>query len=408
MLLNDYPEVPADSLGMAQLLLEASCRPRRAKLGPVEAVESLLKHVCVCAQLEAEIVRDVLSDMRQRAAEMGTTGAALGITYARFLQLMHRSRQLPPPTPTGYDVVDAEEETQPDGGGVMRTHLVVAAQCVAVERVFHAFRKYLGNIKPHTRLDVVDETGALVSEPCHIDHVPILIAPMMCREWEKELLLALLKALKSQNIAGELARARRTGMELYLRAKLVVSNVGALVITNFTSDHVTTNLPAFWRVLQHIAQDGTVIVLCATAAIRSAESRLFRAVFPRPAREVVAYHPDNYANITKTIWNLFNRTEPMPSALRNVAPDTFGLRALMTEAWVHFNRLVNDQHVDIEAAATDLVERACTGRFAVVRELYRKLMDNEAIDPHVYKEYIDDLPSPEDEDEDEEKDEGAA
>lgn len=393
-LLDDLPALPATALAMAEQLYacSASDTPQRQRLRPWESLESRLRSMCLCTEAEALIALHVLSDVRQSAAERGSSGAAWGAAYARAMHLLRR----PPtsmPKPAEAEPAESRPLLQHWGGGVVRTHLVSAPTSMAVERTFYALRDLIGVKPPHTQMQIFDEKGALVgSDGCRIDHVPLLIAPMSDGHWARELLMALLQALGSQDLGGELIRAKIGGIETYLLGRMHAANVGALVITGFTSQHLVPELPRFWRLLSRIAREGFVVVLCATAAVRAAFLHTeFQALFP-PPHEILAYDPGNYAGITQAMWELFARSGPMPEALSRILPETYGLRAPMVSSWVLYNRLVNQHGMDPSAAARGLVDKACIGHLAMARDLYGRILDAEAISQSDYVKYQDYLP----------------
>jgi len=393
-LLDDLPALPETALAMAEQLYTHSSRntSQRQRLRPWEAMESRLRSMCLCTEAEALIALHVLSDIRQRAAERGASGAAWGAAYARSMHFLRGGRprmlQLSAPEPTEY-----APTVQQFGGGVVRTHLVCAPAPMAVDRTFYALRDLIGVRPPHTRLQVFDETGRLVSsDGCRIDHVPLLIAPMTDGDWAMRILVTLLQALGSQDMGGELGRARVMKVETYLLGRMHAANVGALVITGFNSEHLLPTLPVFWRLLDRIAREGFIVVLCATAAVREALLHpTFRALFP-PAQEILAYDPNNYAGVTQAMWRLFGRRGPMPAALSQILPETHGLRDLVISSWVLYNRLVNQHGMEPSAAAEGLVDKACIGHLAMARELYGRILDAESISESEYAKYQDYLP----------------
>ncbi|MBP0621198.1 hypothetical protein [Cupriavidus consociatus] len=393
-LLDDLPALPETALAMAEQLYACSARdtPQRQRLRPWESLESRLQSMCLCTEAEAMIALHVLSDIRQRAAERGSSGAAWGAAYARAMHLLRR----PPtsmPKPAAVEPDESRPLVQHWGGGVVRTHLVSAPTSMAVERTFYALRDLIGVRPPHTHMQIFDEKGRLVgSDGCRIDHVPLLIAPMSDSHWARELLMALLQALESQDLGGELIRAKFVGIETYLLGRMHAANVGALVFTGFTSQHLVPELASFWRLLSRIAREGFIVVLCATAAVREALPHpTFRALFP-PAQEILAYDPGNYAGITQAMWELFARRGPMPAALSQILPETHGLRDLVVSSWVLYNRLVNQHGMDPSAAAEGLVDKACIGRLAIARDLYGRVLGAEPISKSDYAKYQDYLP----------------
>jgi len=395
-LLDDLPALPNTALAMAEQLYACSSHdtPQRQRLRPWESLESRLRSMCLCTEAEALIALHVLSDIRQRAAERGSTGATWGAAYARAMHLLRGTRTVMPPSTA---VEPAKPTPRPLaqrwGGGVIRTHLISAPSSMAVERTFYALGDLIGVKPPHTQMQIFDENGGLLgSDGCRIDHLPLLIAPMFDGHWARELLMALLRALGSQDLGGELIRARIGGIEPYLLGRMHAANLGALVITGFTSQHLVPGLPLFWRLLSRIAQEGFVVVLCATAAVREQFLHpTFRALFP-PPQEILAYHPDNYEGITQAMWKLFGRRGPMPAALSRILPETHGLRAPMVSSWVLYNRLVNQHRMDPLAAAEGLVDKACVGELAKALELYGRILDGQPVSKSEHAQYLDILP----------------